>query len=197
MSDDVWLLRHGDTDWTQDERHTGRRDLALSDAGRTQATRAGRALMGAGIDHVLVSPQLRARQTCELAGFAGQAVTCAELVEWDYGEVEGLTDEQTRERQGDWSLFRDGAPGGESVEQVMRRVTAVLTRVRALDGSCLLVGHGKMLRALGAGWLGADIALAESLPIDPAAICRLQRDGAVARLRLWNYTAEMLPGRPG
>src|SRR6059058_3813023 len=98
MSSSVWLLRHGETELTEHDLHTGRRDVPLSDSGREQARRAGRLIAAKRFDHVLVSPQTRALQTCELAGLGANRRTCAELVEWDYGEYEGLTDEQTEER---------------------------------------------------------------------------------------------------
>lgn len=110
MSDCVWLLRHGDTEWTKDERRTGRRDIALSEAGREQARRVAALLAGVKFAQVLVSPQIRAVQTCRLAGLANHAVLSDHLVEWDYGEYEGLTDEQTQARAPDWDLFATPAP---------------------------------------------------------------------------------------
>jgi probable phosphoglycerate mutase len=188
----VWLLRHGDTEWTEYERHTGRREVALSDAGREQAKAAGRLLVDQSFAHVLVSPQRRARETCELAGFGATAVACEDLVEWDYGDYEGLTDEQTLALDPDWDLFRDGAPGGETPQQVQERVERVISRVRALEGACLLIAHGKSLRALAARWAGHDLGLGAALPMDPAAISRLQRERVGPLLRLWNYTGSSL-----
>lgn len=193
MSGCVWLLRHGDTEWTEEERHTGRRDVPLSEAGRQQARAAGARLQTAGITvaHVLVSPQRRARETCELAGYGAQATQHQDLVEWDYGELEGLTDEQTLERAPGWDLFRDGAPGGESPEDVRRRVERVIQHVRGLSGDCLIVAHGKLLRALAARWIEADVALGATLPLDPAAVALLEHEDGQPLLRLWNHT-----GRP-
>jgi probable phosphoglycerate mutase len=192
VSDSIWLLRHGDTSWTRAQRHTGRQDVPLSRTGRAQARRAGLTLVGRRFAHVLVSPQLRARETCRLVGRGGDAQVCEELVEWDYGEFEGLTDEQTQDRRPGWNLFRDGCPGGESPEDVRARVDRVLEIVRPLDGPCLLVSHGKLLRALAARWLGSDIALGTVLPLDPAAISLLERDGERPLLRLWNLTPSLV-----
>ena len=191
MSDCVWLLRHGATEWTDEGRHTGREDVSLSEAGREQAKHAGDLLAPRRFEHVLVSPQSRAVETCRLAGFGDQLETCVELVEWDYGEYEGLTDQQTQARHPGWDLFRDGCPGGETPDQVAARVDRVLVTVGELDDACLLVAHGKSLRALAARWLGYSVALGSVLPMDPAAICLLGREPAGPELRLWNYTGQV------
>ncbi len=193
MSDRVWLLRHGDTEWTQRGLHTGARDVPLSDAGREQARAAGTLLAGHTFDHVLVSPQSRALETCKLAGVGADARLTVELVEWDYGRYEGLTDEQVREHDPDWDLFRDGAPEGESPGQVRARVDVALARITELGGVCLLVGHGKLLRALAARWLERDIELGSALALDPAAISLLERTADRPLLRLWNYSSLVLP----
>jgi probable phosphoglycerate mutase len=194
VSDCVWLLRHGDTEWTERGLHTGARDVPLSDAGREQARVAGAVLAGRTFDHVLVSPQSRALETCELAGFGADATLTVDLVEWDYGEYEGLTDEQVRAHDPDWSLFRDGAPGGESPGQVQARVQVALARIATLHGVCLLVGHGKLFRALAARWIErGGIELGDALPMDPAAISLLERTPAGPLLRLWNYSRLVLP----
>lgn len=188
MADSIWLLRHGDTSWTREQRHTGRRDLSLSRTGRAQVRRAGLTLVGRRFEHVFVSPQTRARETCRLVGRDREAHVCDELMEWDYGEYEGLTDAETEQREPGWNLFRDGCPGGESPDQVQARVDQVLAMLAALEGPCLLVSHGKFLRALAARWLDTDITLGNLLPLDPAATSVLEREGARPLLRLWNLT---------
>ncbi len=194
MSDCVFLLRHGDTEWTQHEWHTGRQDVPLSEGGRDQARRAGELLAGQPFAHVLVSPQSRALQTAELAGVGTLGQVDDDLVEWDYGEYEGKTDAAVRKVEPGWDLFRDGAPGGEDPTQVSARVDRVLSRVSTLDGVVLLVGHGKTLRALAARWLRRDIALGSGLAMDPTAISVLEREAAGPLLRLWNYTDGKLGG---
>jgi broad specificity phosphatase PhoE len=195
MSECVFLLRHGDTEWTEHELHTGRREIQLSDAGREQAREAGTLLAGRRFDHVLVSPQSRARETAELAGVGELAEVDDDLVEWDYGDYEGKTDAEVRAIDPDWDLFRDGALGGESPDEVQVRVDRALARVSTLDGVVLLVGHGKTLRALAARWLGRDVALGSGLAMDPAALSILEREAAGPLLRLWNYTSKELAGR--
>jgi broad specificity phosphatase PhoE len=186
----VWLLRHGDTEWTESERHTGRRDIPLSERGRRQATAAGRRLTGRRFTQVFVSPQARARETAERAGVAAGARVHDDLVEWDYGEYEGLTDAETHERAPGWDLFREGCPGGESPQDVTARVSRVLRDVDSVAGDCLLVAHGKLLRALTGAWLGVGIELGAALALEPAAISVLGRTGEVAQLRLWNLAPD-------
>ena len=134
VSDCVWLLRHGATEWTRHGRHTGREDVPLSDDGREQAKKAGSLLAGRCFQHVFVSPQTRARETCSLAGFGECSSAREELVEWDYGVYEGLTDEQTQQRDPGWDLFRDGCPGGESPDQVAVRVDRLLVDMSGVEG---------------------------------------------------------------
>ncbi len=193
MTDRLWLLRHGATEWSEHELHTGRADPPLSAEGREQAASAGHLLEGRRFAGVMVSPQLRARETCRLAGFGDQAEVWGELVEWDYGTYEGLTDDDTDERRPGWNLFRDGAPDGESPAQVAARVDRILLRLRSTSGPCLLVGHGKLLRALAAVWIGQGIEFGTSLPMDPAAVSVLEREDDVPMVRLWNFRGG-LPG---
>ena len=136
---------------------------------------------------MLVSPQVRARETCELAGYGEHASPHPLLVEWDYGEFEGITDDEAQRRSAGWNLFTDGAPGGESPDEVSARVERVIAAVADERGPVLLVGHGKSLRALAARWLGQPVSLGAALPFDPAAISILERDGDQPLLRAWNY----------
>jgi broad specificity phosphatase PhoE len=186
MSDCIWLMRHGDTDWSEAERHTGRSDPPLSQAGREQARAAARLLAGRSFDRVLVSPQRRARETCELAGYGQQAAVEPLLVEWDYGDFEGITDQQSRARCPGWDLFVDGAPGGERPGQVAARTDRLLTAVDRFPGVCLLVGHGKFLRAMTARWLRQPVALGSVLSLSPAALAILRREHGRPLLQTWN-----------
>jgi broad specificity phosphatase PhoE len=191
VSDRVWLLRHGATEWTEAERHTGREEVPLSNEGRDQAREAGGRLAGIEFANVFVSPQGRARETAALAGVGERAQVRDELVEWDYGDYEGLSDEETEKRQPGWDLFRDGCPGGESPQQVKERVDRFLGELSGYDGTCLLVAHGKLLRALAARWLDQGVALGSALAMDPAAISLLAREGQQPLLRLWNFTGRL------
>ncbi len=135
---DVVLVRHGETEWSRSGRHTSRTDIDLTDAGRERARELGRALDGRDFALVLTSSRRRATETCRLAGFAGRAEVDDDVTEWDYGEYEGRTTADIREERPDWSLWRDGAPGGEAPAAVAARADRVVARLRAADGDTLV-----------------------------------------------------------
>ena len=151
---EVYLARHGETAWTISRKHTGGTDIPLTEQGERNARSLCERLRGSAFAKVFTSPMQRARRTCELAGFGPQAEVDADLMEWDYGEYEGLTTAEIRQRRPDWDLFRDGCPGGESVEAVAARADRVIARVRAIEGRTLLFGHSHFFRVLAARWLG-------------------------------------------
>lgn len=185
---EVVLVRHGETEWSREGRHTGRTDIPLTARGREEAERVGAALRGRRFARVLVSPLQRARDTCALAGFGGGAELRSELLEWDYGEYEGLTSAQIRERRPDWFLWRDGCPGGEMPDDVGRRVDPV---VELLDGGgdALLVAHGHLLRVLASRWIGEPPAHGAHLALGTAAISVLGFEHEVPTLQRWNQNA--------
>ena len=150
----LWLVRHGETEWSLSGQHTGRIDIPLTEKGEHQAVEVGKILKGHNFAVVLTSPLLRARETCRLAGFDGTAKQEANLQEWDYGEYEGLTTKEIRKIRPGWSLWNDGVPGGENIEQVAARAQAVIDEVIASPGDVLLFAHGHMLRILSCCWLG-------------------------------------------
>ena len=149
----AWLVRHGETEWARNGRHTGRTDIPLTDAGKRQALAVRSKLDGHRFALVLSSPLSRALETARLAGFGNEVEVDPNLAEWDYGEYEGLTTPQIRESVPDWTIWRYGAPGGETPAQVGARCDRVIARVRAAGGDVLLFGHGHLLRALTARWL--------------------------------------------
>ena len=151
----VWVLRHGATEWATTGRHTGRTDLPLDAEGRDQARELGRLLDGRRFARVLVSPLARARTTCELAGYGEAAETCDDLVEWDYGDYEGLTTAQIRQQAPGWTIWTGGCPGGETIEAVAARADRVIARVLAepgADGESPLSALGAGLPAAGGAW---------------------------------------------
>ncbi len=158
MADRVYIVRHGATEWSVSGRHTSQTDLPLLESGEEQAREVARKLNGCGFALVLSSPLLRARETCRLAGFGEAAEISGDLREWDYGEYEGLTTPQIRERNPDWNLWRDGCPGGESPEQVGARVDRVVRRLADVDGDALAFAHGHVLRVLTGRWLEMEVA---------------------------------------
>jgi len=150
VSGQLVLVRHAQTQWSQTGQHTSTTDLPLLDEGRRKAEQLGRALARDDVAAVMVSPLLRAQQTCELAGIGSDARLRAELTEWDYGRYEGLTTEQVHGQAPDWNLWREGAPNGESPAQVQRRLDTLLVELSRPQhhGNVLIFAHGHVLQAL-------------------------------------------------
>ncbi len=183
------LVRHAETEWTLDGRHTGRTDIPLTEGGR-EAARALAPLLAAQVfERVLVSPLVRARETCELCGLGDRAELREDLREWDYGEYEGLTSAEIHERRPDWSLWRDGCPGGEGAEDVGARADRIVAELAALAGVAAVFSHGHMLRVLGARWVELAPARGESLGLSTASTSTLGHEHGIPILASWNLTA--------
>ncbi len=151
----LWLVRHGETEWARLGRHTGRTDIPLTERGRAQASAVAAKLTGATFAEVISSPLSRALETARLAGFAERVTTDPDLLEWDYGKLEGLTSAEIREELPSWTIWRGTVPGGEAPEAVGARVDRFIARVRAdATGDVLAFAHGHLLRVLAARWLG-------------------------------------------
>jgi broad specificity phosphatase PhoE len=183
---EIVLVRHGETEWSRDGRHTGRTDVPLTDEGRRQAQALGRALGGREFALVLTSPLSRALETARLAGFGDRAGVRDELREWDYGEYEGRRTVEIRDERPGWTLWRDGVPGGEPAEKIRARVDRLLEEVRLLDGDVLLFAHGHLLRVLAARWLGLEPELGSRFALDTATISVLGYERETPVIRLWN-----------
>jgi len=170
----ITLVRHGQTEWSAVGRHTSYTDLDLTPDGERQARDLGAALSGRAFTAVLASPRRRALRTAELAGLKVTTVDI-DLAEWNYGEYEGQTTAEIRADRPDWSLWTDGAPGGESPEQLEVRIDRLLTRVRPLldDGDVALVGHGHALRVVAARWIGLPASGGALLRLDTATLSEL------------------------
>jgi probable phosphoglycerate mutase len=185
----VFLVRHGETEWSAAARHTGRTDVPLTDAGRAQARRLAGPLSERSFELVLTSPLSRARETCRLAGLGDRAQERPELLEWDYGDYEGLTTTQIRAARPAWYLWRDGCPGGESPEEIGRRVDPLVSELAALDGTAILFSHGHVLRVLTARWLGLAPAMGALWALSTGTLSALghERETAV----IWRWNAEV------
>jgi len=184
---EIVLVRHGQTEWSATGRHTSYTDIPLTADGERQAQLLGKALAGRGFVAVLSSPRRRARETAELAGLP-VTETVDDLVEWDYGEYEGVTTKRIRAARPDWELWRDGCPAGERPDQVGARVDRVLDRVRPLlaRGDVALVGHGHCLRVVGARWVGLPVAAGGLLALDTATLSTLGYEHERPVIRGWN-----------
>jgi probable phosphoglycerate mutase len=183
---EVWLARHGETEWSRDMRHTGRTDIELTDRGREQARELGHALGGRRFARVITSPLARAAETCRLAGLAEAAEPSDALLEWDYGDYEGLTTAKIREDRPGWVLWRDGCPGGETAAEVGARVDPLVAELRDAPGDVALFGHGHALRVLAARWLGLPPTDGALLALDTATLSTLGWERETPVLRRWN-----------
>src|ERR1700681_1385792 len=182
------VVRHGATAWSRSGRHTGRTDVPLLDDGRLEAEELGRRLAGREFGLVLTSPLARARQTCAIAGFGGQAQEGDALREWDYGQYEGKTTEEIRADRPQWSLWRDGAPGGETARHVGGRANRVIEMVRDRSGDVLAFAHAHVLRVIGARWVGLPARGGACFTLGPATISVLGWEGETAVVTRWNDT---------
>ncbi len=184
----IYLARHGETVWSLTGRHTGRTDLPLTERGERNARRLGKRLNGLVFEKVFTSPLQRALRTCELAGFKGVAEVDPNLVEWNYGEYEGLTTEEIYAKRPNWQLFRDGCPGGESPEQVGKRADHALRRLHECSGNVLLFSSGHFLRVLAARWLGLEPAAGRFFILRTAALSALGYEHGLSRpvIEFWD-----------
>jgi probable phosphoglycerate mutase len=186
MSDgEVWLVRHGETEWSRDGRHTSVTDLPLTEVGESIAHEVGERLACEEFDLVLTSPRLRARHTAALIGHEDAEVD-EDLVEWGYGDYEGITTAEIRETVPGWTIWSHPVPGGESAEQVTERLDRVVERAHAEAGRVLLVGHGHALRALTARWLGLPVTDGRLLRLDTATVSVLGYERGTPVILRWN-----------
>jgi broad specificity phosphatase PhoE len=186
----VSLTRHGETAWSLAGRHTGLTDVPLTERGERAARQLRERLAGLSFTRVFTSPLRRASRTCELAGFGAVAEVDGDLVEWNYGDYEGLRTLEIRSKRPDWQLFRDGCPNGEGPDQVGARADRVLDRVRAIRGDVLLFSSAHFLRVLAARWLGLEPAAGRLLALSTASLSALGYENDLSQpvVRLWNDT---------
>jgi probable phosphoglycerate mutase len=184
----LYVVRHGDTDWTVSHQHTGRTDLPLNEKGEEHARELARRLKGVQVAGVFTSPLQRAFRTCQLAGFAASAVTDADLVEWDYGDYEGKTTAEIRAAAPNWELFSDGCPGGESIDDVAARADRFIFRVRHLHADAMVFSSGHFLRVLAARWVGLPPQAGRCLFLGTATVGILGYEHGPTEpvIRLWN-----------
>jgi probable phosphoglycerate mutase len=167
-------------------KHTGRTDIPLTEIGRRQAQAVGAALRERQFELVLTSPLSRAAETCRLAGFGDVAEQRDELREWDYGAYEGRKTVEIREEIPGWTLWRDGVPEGETIDEVAARVERLIAELRSLQGDALLFAHGHVLRVLAARWLGLEPQAGALFALDPASVSVLGYERETSVIRLWN-----------
>ena len=188
----TWLARHGETAWSLSGQHTGLTDLPLTGRGEQNAREIEQRLQGLTFAKVFTSPLQRASRTCTLAGFGAVAEVDRDLVEWDYGEYEGLTTREIHADRPGWMLFRDGCPGGETLSDIGTRADRVVQRVRNVSGNVLLFSSGHFLRVLAARWLDQDVSAGRHFVLGTAALCTLgyEHDRSEPVIRLWNEASK-------
>lgn len=182
---ELWVVRHGETEWSRDHKHTSYTDLPLTEVGVSVAATLADRLADVEFDLVLTSPRLRARRTAELAGFS-DAKQDDDLVEWHYGEYEGITTLTIRETVPGWSVWTHPTPGGETADHVAERLDRVVGRAREAGGRVLVFGHGHALRALTARWLGLDASEGRLFRLDTSTISVLGYERETPVILRWN-----------
>jgi len=190
-SQQIVLVRHGETEWSRDHRHTGHTDIPLTEQGRRQGQLAGERLRGERFARVLTSPLRRAVETCALAGCGDAAEVAEALLEWDYGAYEGRTTATIRAERPGWDLWIDGVPGGETLAEVGRRADRVVATLRAVPGDVAVFGHAHMLRVLAARWLDQPAAWGRLLALNTATIGILGYEHDAAVIWRWNDGAHL------
>jgi broad specificity phosphatase PhoE len=185
----VMLVRHGETEWSRSGQHTSRTDLPLLDEGVRVAGALGRRLAGRSFALVLSSPMMRARETARLAGLDGALEITEDLHELGYGDYEGRTTPDIRRERPGWSIWADGAPGGEPLAAAAARADRVIARAEAAEGDVALFAHGHILRIVGARWIELPPEAASRLALDTASLCILGHERERRVIRLWNDTS--------
>jgi probable phosphoglycerate mutase len=189
---DLWLVRHGETEWSATGRHTGRTDIALTPKGEQHAERLRQRLGERKFAAVLTSPLRRARDTCRIAGYGEQAVIDDDMVEWDYGDYEGRTTADIRTEKPDWTIWGGGVPNGETVDDVGTRADRVIARALESSGDVALFAHGHFLRILAARWLGFAAASGRYLGLHTASVCILGYEREQRVIELWNDVSHLV-----
>jgi broad specificity phosphatase PhoE len=188
----MWLVRHGETAWARDGRHTGRTDIPLTDVGRAQAIAVGRRLAGEQFGTVLSSPLSRALETARLAGFGDRVELSDDLMEWDYGADEGRTTPAIRRERPGWSIWVAGPEDGETAASVAARADRVIARVRRGHGDVLCFSHGHLLRVLAVRWLGLEAVDGRLFALSTATISVLGWERDTAVIERWNEPSQDL-----
>ena len=192
MSSRLFVIRHGETEWSLSGHHTGRADVPLSDHGEEEARQLRTRIRDVQFSSVLTSPLKRARRTCELAGLAEHARIVIELVEWDNGVYEGMTPQDILVTRPGWNLFRDGCPGGEMPIQVSERADRLIKSLRGMDGNVAIFTHGHFGRVLAARWIGLSVEFAQHFLLDTASLsilCHQHNQQDQPAILLWNSSS--------
>lgn len=182
----IYLIRHAETEWSLSGQHTGTTDIPLTKKGEQDALKIKEKLKGHPFELILCSPRIRAKTTCEIAGLMHHAKIDPDLAEWDYGAYEGLTTAEIHQKSPQWNIFKDGAPGGESLADIAMRTSKILSKIELIQGDVALFSHGHFLRALAATWMELSVQQGRRLDLSPCSISILGFEREAAVLSLWN-----------
>lgn len=188
---ELWLIRHGETEWSASGRHTSRSDVPLTARGQQSAQAIGQYLAGRQFSLVLTSPRQRAQETCRIAGYSMRAVVDENLTEWDYGDYEGRTTAEIRSKQVGWTIWNSSVPGGESIERVAERARSVIERAEAAGGKVALFSHAHFLRILAAIWIGLPARCGSLFALGTGSISVLGFEREVRVIQMWNRSFEI------
>jgi probable phosphoglycerate mutase len=188
----LFVIRHGETEWSLSGQHSGRADILLTENGKAEARQLGQRIRNVEFSYVLVSPLSRAMQTCQIAGLGKQAKVDADLSEWDNGDYEGRTGNEIRALHPGWNLFQDGCPNGESPIQISDRVDRLVGSLRELSGDVAIFTHSHLARVLVTRWIGAAVKVAQHFLLDTASLSILCYEHAQQdqpAILLWNSSS--------
>lgn len=181
---EIYLIRHGETEWSREGKHTGLTDISLTEKGEKEALTLGKRLKGIHFDHIFSSPLKRVKETCTICGFNPQIDKA--LLEWNYGAYEGVTSEEIYKTYPDWNIFTHGAPGGESTDDIVKRVDHFLKKIESLDGNIALFSSGHISRALTIRWLELPIQEGKRFSLSTGSLSILGYEHKNRALKLWN-----------
>ncbi|MCP5506350.1 MAG: histidine phosphatase family protein [Chlamydiales bacterium] len=186
---EIYIIRHGETEWARAGKHTGLTDVPLTEKGEIQAASLGRRIEKIKFSHVFTSPLKRAKETCDICGFDG--VVDRDLVEWDYGAYEGMTSEEIQKTVPEWNIFTHGAPAGESIATLTKRVERLIKKLEGLDGKTALFTSGHLSRALTMLWLEIPLEKGSRFPLNTASLSILGYEKNQRALKLWNDVSHL------
>ena len=187
---ELWLIRHGETEWSASGQHTSRSDIPLTARGKESAEVIGHYLAGTQFSMVLTSPRQRAWETCRIAGYSAQAIVDENLTEWDYGAYEGRTTAEIRSEQEGWTIWSAIPPGGESIEQVAERAERVIQRAERVGGRVALFSHAHFLRVLAAIWIELPARTGSLFALGTGSISVLGFEREAKVIQMWNRSFE-------
>ena len=192
ISKKIFLIRHGETEWSLSGQHTGKTDIPLTENGREQSMKLGKSLQKCSFFKAFVSPLLRARTTFELMKLDVPSTLDEDLYEWDYGDYEGLTTAEIQKDRPGWSIFKDGAPGGESLEAVRKRAEKMIAKIKETEGAVVVFSSGHFSRVLASVWLGQPIGFGAQITLSACSLSILGYEHSDPAILAWNATEELL-----